>query len=47
MEEFKRYQMVSQLPDWCNVYDGLSDDEIAEVEAIALDRSRFIRPPAE
>lgn len=32
------------LPDWCNVYEGLSDDEIAEVEAAALDRSSWNRP---
>ena len=28
------------------VYDGLSDDEIAEVETIAMDRSRFSREDA-
>lgn len=27
------------LPSWCNVYQGLTDDEIAEVERIALQRS--------
>lgn len=26
------------------VYAGLSDEEIAEIEAIALDRSNFMRP---
>jgi predicted DNA-binding antitoxin AbrB/MazE fold protein len=32
------------LRRWHEVYADLSDEEIAEVEAIALDRSRFIRP---
>jgi hypothetical protein len=31
------------LEVWQHVYDGLSDEEIAQVEAIALDRSRFMR----
>ncbi|HEV7518275.1 MAG TPA: antitoxin family protein [Thermoanaerobaculia bacterium] len=35
----------SELEDWRRVYDGLSDSEIAEVEVIALDRSRFSREP--
>ena len=30
------------LSRWREVYGGLSDEEIAEVEAIALDRSRFL-----
>ena len=33
-----------ELPEWCRVYDGLSDREITEVERIALDRSNFGRP---
>jgi hypothetical protein len=33
-----------KLPAWCNVYDGLSDEEIAEVESVALRRSGFSRP---
>lgn len=31
------------LEAWHQVYEGLSDDEIAEVEAIALDRGPFFR----
>ncbi len=31
------------LPDWCNVYEGLSDQEIAEIEAIALNRANLTR----
>ena len=33
----------SPLAAWHRVYEGLSEDEIVEVEAIALDRSRFSR----
>ena len=29
------------------VYEGLTDEEIDEVEAIALDRSNFVRPLVE
>jgi predicted DNA-binding antitoxin AbrB/MazE fold protein len=29
------------LAAWHRVYEGLPDDQIAEVEAIALDRSHF------
>lgn len=30
-----------QLAEWHRVYEGLSDAEIAEVEAIVLDRGQF------
>jgi hypothetical protein len=33
-----------KLPDWCGVYDGLSDEDIAEVEKVALQRSDLSRP---
>jgi predicted DNA-binding antitoxin AbrB/MazE fold protein len=33
------------LRRWREVYSGLSDEEIAEVEAIALDRSLLPREP--
>lgn len=33
----------SELEAWRLVYDGLSESEVAEVEAITLDRSRFSR----
>ena len=29
------------------VYDGLREEEVAEVERIATDRTRFFTPPAE
>lgn len=30
-----------ELPEWCNVYEGLSDDEIAAIEKITLTRAKF------
>jgi predicted DNA-binding antitoxin AbrB/MazE fold protein len=35
----------SEIQAWQRVYEGLSDAEIAEVETIALDRSRFFHEP--
>lgn len=32
------------LPDWCNVFDGLSDNEIAEMEKTILQRADLSRP---
>jgi len=34
----------SGLPDWCNVYEGLNDREIADVEEVILQRSDLSRP---
>ena len=31
------------LAAWQQVYEGCADEEIAQIEAIALDRSRFMR----
>ena len=31
------------LQAWKQVYEGCEEDEIAQIEAIALDRSRFMR----
>lgn len=33
-----------KLPDWCNVYQGLSDQDIDEVEKIILNRADLSRP---
>jgi hypothetical protein len=33
-----------KLPEWCNVYDGLTDEQIAEVEEVILQRSDLTRP---
>ncbi len=37
----------AQLREWQKVYEGLSEEDIAEVEAMALDRSNFMRQPKE
>jgi len=34
----------TKLPAWCDVYAGLTDEEIAEVEQVALSRSDLTRP---
>ncbi len=34
---------AGQLPDWCNVYEGLSDAEIAELEKTVLQRADLTR----
>ncbi|MCI0680788.1 MAG: hypothetical protein L0Y71_01680 [Gemmataceae bacterium] len=31
------------LPDWCNVYEGLTDEQIAGVERVALQRADLAR----
>ncbi len=31
-------QGTFQRPDWCNVYDGLTEQEIVSVESVAIDR---------
>lgn len=33
----------STLPEWCNVYEGLSDDDIAEMEHTILQRANLSR----
>lgn len=35
------------LKAWQGVYAGLSKDDLAEIEAIVLDRSNFMRPERE
>ena len=32
-----------RLPDWCNVYEGLSDDQIGEIEEVILQRADLTR----
>lgn len=32
-----------QLDAWQSVYEGLTDEEIAQIEAVAIDRSHFMR----
>jgi fructose-specific phosphotransferase system component IIB len=35
---------LPSLPDWCNVYEGLTDEEIADAETVILTRSDMSRP---
>jgi hypothetical protein len=35
---------ASTLPDWCNVYAGLSDEEVADLEQTILTRADMSRP---
>jgi len=32
------------LPDWCRVYEGLSDQQIAEIEGVIFTRAEMTRP---
>jgi hypothetical protein len=34
---------ATKLPEWCDVYAGLTDEEIAEIEKIALSRAEMTR----
>jgi hypothetical protein len=33
-----------KLPDWCNVFEGLTGEQLAEVEQAILERSNLTRP---
>ena len=35
---------MAVLPEWCNVYAGLSDEEIADLERTILARADLARP---
>lgn len=35
---------ASAMPAWCNVYEGLSDDEITDMEQTILQRADLSRP---
>jgi predicted DNA-binding antitoxin AbrB/MazE fold protein len=43
VQEVGKMRAADKLAPWRRVYVGLSDEDIAEVEKIALDRSRFLR----
>ena len=43
---WRRFRL-RELAAWHEVYEGLSEDEVEEVEAMALDRSRFSREDPE
>ena len=44
MEPQPDSDQTTVLPDWCNVYKGLSDEEIAELERAILTRADLTRP---
>jgi hypothetical protein len=35
---------TDELPEWCHVYDGLSDEQVAEFESVILQRADLTRP---
>jgi len=35
---------AAALPEWCNVYEGLTDEEIADLEQLILTRADLTRP---
>lgn len=37
-------QVSATLPDWCDVYAGLTDNEIADLEKTILTRADLTRP---
>lgn len=37
-------QTAGKLPDWCDVYEGLPDEQIAEIEQTVLQRADLNRP---
>jgi hypothetical protein len=39
-----RANASATLPDWCNVYAGLSDAEVADLEKAILQRADLSRP---
>ncbi len=40
----KQPQTSTGLPEWCNVFAGLSEEEIDAIEKIALTRATMARP---
>jgi hypothetical protein len=35
---------TGKLPEWCNVYEGLTEEQVAAVEEVILQRSDLTRP---
>lgn len=35
---------ASKLPEWCNVYKGMSDQEVGDLERVILTRADLSRP---
>lgn len=38
------HESEATLPEWCNVYDGLTDEQIADLETVVLQRADLTRP---
>lgn len=36
--------LSESLPEWCNVFEGLSDERVAELESVILKRANLSRP---
>jgi predicted DNA-binding antitoxin AbrB/MazE fold protein len=47
VQELGEKRADDELAAWHRVYAGLTDEDIAEVEKIAFDRSRFLRSQPE
>jgi hypothetical protein len=41
--EINTGQSAEGLPDWCNVYEGLTEQEIEDIEKVILDRNGWTR----
>lgn len=35
---------ADQLPEWCNVYEGLTDEQIADLDSAIRERANLTRP---
>jgi hypothetical protein len=35
---------LAALPDWCKVYEGLTDEQMTDLEKVVLQRANLIRP---
>jgi hypothetical protein len=33
-----------ELPEWCNVYEGLAAEQVADLESVILERADLTRP---
>ena len=43
-ENAERSATSATLPEWCRVFEGLSDRELAELDQVILDRADLTRP---
>ena len=45
-EPAQEHMPAAPLPEWCNVFAGLTDEQVAEVEDVVLQRSDLSRASA-